>query len=81
MKTIIVGVSGGIAVYKSCEVVSKLKQLGYNVKVIMTKNSQEFVSSLTFETLSNNEVICDMFAPKKNLILNIFHLQKKGICF
>jgi phosphopantothenoylcysteine decarboxylase/phosphopantothenate--cysteine ligase len=60
-KIIAVGVCGGIAAYKACDVVSKLKKAGCAVKVIMTKNSREFVSELTFKTLSQNNVLSDMF--------------------
>ena len=60
-KIIAVGVCGGIAAYKACDVVSKLKKAGCSVKVIMTKNSMEFVSELTFKTLSQNNVLSDMF--------------------
>lgn len=60
-KTIIVGISGGIAVYKVCDVISRLKKLNANVHVIMTKSAEEFVNPLTFQTLSNNRVISDMF--------------------
>lgn len=60
-KNIVVGVTGGIAAYKTVEVVSRLKKLSYNVDVVMTKSAQEFVTPLTFQTLSKNRVICDMF--------------------
>lgn len=58
---IAVGVTGCIAAYKAVEVVSRLKKLGADIKVIMTKSAQEFVTPLTFGTLSKNKVICDMF--------------------
>jgi len=58
---IAVGVTGCIAAYKAVEVVSRLKKLGADVKVVMTKSAQEFVAPLTFGTLSKNKVICDMF--------------------
>ena len=80
-KTIIVGVSGGIAVYKTCTVVSSLKKLGYNVKVVMTKNATEFVAPLTFETLSNNEVITDMFAEKAHYEVEHISLAKEADLF
>lgn len=60
-KTVVLGVTGGIAAYKSCEIVSRLKKLGYAVRVIMTKNAAEFVTPLTFETLSEYRVVTDMF--------------------
>ena len=80
-KTVVVGVSGGIAAYKTCEVVSSLKKLGYNVKVVMTKNATEFVMPLTFETLSNNEVITDMFAEKKRYDVEHISLAKEADLF
>ena len=51
-KNIVLGVSGGIAAYKSCEIVSSLVKLGAGVDVIMTANAEHFVTPLTFETLS-----------------------------
>lgn len=64
-KKIIVGVTGGIAVYKSCELVRRLISLNAEVVVIMTASAQKFVTSLTFESLSRNEVITEMFPPDK----------------
>ncbi len=61
-KEIVLGVTGGIAAYKSAEIVSRLRHLGANVHVIMTKNATEFVSPLTFQTLSANQVVTDTFA-------------------
>jgi phosphopantothenoylcysteine decarboxylase/phosphopantothenate--cysteine ligase len=80
-QTIVVGVSGGIAAYKSCQVVSKLKQLGYTVKVVLTKNATEFVSKLTFETLSSNEVVIDMFAEKNHFDVEHISLAKEADLF
>ena len=61
VKNVVVGITGGIAAYKTIEVVSRLKKLGYEVNVILTKNACEFVTPLTLETISNNPVITDMF--------------------
>ena len=64
-REIVLGVTGGIAAYKSAEVVSRLRHLGANVHVIMTQNATEFVSPLTFQTLSANQVVTDTFqAPE-----------------
>ena len=60
-KTVVLGVSGGIAAYKAVEVVSRLKKLGANVRVVMTKNACEFVAPLTFETISGSPVYVDSF--------------------
>ncbi len=61
-KCVVVGVTGGIAAYKTCEVVSRLKKLHADVRVIMTKNATEFVSPQTFQSLSHNPVSVDTFA-------------------
>ena len=61
-KSVVLGVTGGIAAYKACEVVSRLRKMGADVYVIMTKNATEFVTPLTFETLSNHPVVTDTFA-------------------
>ena len=61
-RNIVLGVTGGIAAYKSAEVVSRLRHLGANVHVIMTKNATEFIAPLTFQTLSANPVVTDTFA-------------------
>jgi phosphopantothenoylcysteine decarboxylase/phosphopantothenate--cysteine ligase len=55
-REIIVGVAGGIAVYKVCDVVSKLVQRGAGVTVLMTAAAQKFVAPLTFEALSGRKV-------------------------
>ena len=62
-KTVVIGVSGGIACYKAVEVVNQLRKDGYNVKVIMTKAAQQFVTPLTFQTMSHNAVVTEMFDP------------------
>ena len=61
MKNILVGVTGGIAAYKSAGIVSLLKKKGYNVKVVMTENATKIIGSLTFETLSRNRIYVDMW--------------------
>ncbi|MBA4389807.1 MAG: bifunctional phosphopantothenoylcysteine decarboxylase/phosphopantothenate--cysteine ligase CoaBC [Syntrophus sp. (in: bacteria)] len=60
-KEIIVGVTGGIAAYKTVELVRGLSRRGANVHVVMTKNAMEFVTPLTFQTVSGNTVIHEMF--------------------
>ena len=61
-RKIVLGVTGGIAAYKSAEIVSRLRHLGATVHVIMTQNATEFVTPLTFQTLSANQVVTDTFA-------------------
>lgn len=73
MKNILVGVTGGIAAYKSANVVSKLKKKGYNVKVIMTENATKIIAPLTLETLSRNRVYVDMW--DKNPHFEVEHIS------
>ena len=61
MKNILVGVTGGIAAYKSARIVSLLKKKGYNVKVVMTENATKIIGPLTLETLSRNRIYVDMW--------------------
>ena len=60
-RQVVLGVTGGIAAYKACELTSRLRKAGAQVYVIMTKNACEFVAPLTFETLSNHPVATDTF--------------------
>jgi phosphopantothenoylcysteine decarboxylase/phosphopantothenate--cysteine ligase len=60
-KTIILGVTGGIAAYKSCEIVRLMVKAGAEVHVILTKAGAEFVTPLTLQTLSKNPVHTEMF--------------------
>ena len=66
-KKIVIGVTGSIAVYKTCSLVRGLKKLGAEVFVVMTKSAREFVSPLTFQTLSNNKVLVDLFDDNNEL--------------
>lgn len=79
--TIIVGVTGGIAAYKACDVVSKLKKLNANMHVIMTESACEFVQPMTFQTLSNNFVINDMFKEPKTWEVEHIELAKRADAF
>lgn len=78
---VLLGVSGGIACYKSCDIVSRLKKLGAGVDVVMTSHATEFVSPLTFETLSARRVVVDMFDTDRQWEVEHISLAKKAdIC-
>ena len=77
-KTIVIGVTGGIAAYKACDVVSKLRKQGAAVHVIMTEAACKFVAPLTFQTLSNHFVVSDMFAEPKTWEIEHISLAKKA---
>lgn len=59
--TVLLGVTGGIAAYKAADLTSKLRQRGLDVQVVMTAAAQQFVTARTFEYLSNNPVITDLW--------------------
>lgn len=80
-KTVVIGVSGGIAAYKACDIVSRLKKLNINVHVIMTKGATEFVTPLTFQSLSQNYVVSDMFEEPKTWDVEHISLAKKADVF
>lgn len=80
-KNIVVGVTGGIAVYKALEVISKLRYLEYETFVIMTENAQKFVCPLSFETLSKNPVVTNMFLDKKSWEVEHISLARKADAF
>lgn len=65
-KNIALGVTGGISVYKMCTVVRLLKKAGANVRVMMTKSATEFVTPLTFSTLSQEEVIVSLWPENRS---------------
>lgn len=58
---VVLGVTGSIAAYKACEIISTLKKSSIDVEVILTKEGSKFVAPLTFQTLSQNKVLTDMF--------------------
>ncbi len=76
--TVIVGVSGGIAAYKSAYLVSALKKKGYEVHVLMTQNALKFVGAVTFETLTGNAVLTDTFERKEEYDVKHVSLAKKA---
>lgn len=80
-KNIVMGMTGGIACYKACEIVSGLKKLGACVDVIMTENACEFVRPLTLETLSKRPVITDTFSRTQPWEVQHVSLAKKADLF
>lgn len=64
-KNILLGISGSIAAYKACEMLRVLQREGADVQVVMTDAAQQFITHLTFETLSKHDVVRDLFPPNK----------------
>ena len=77
-KNIIIGITGGIAAYKTCDIISYLVQNGANVDVIMTDHAKEFITPLTIEVLSKNKVITDMFERPDYIDVKHISLAKKA---
>ena len=80
-KTIVLGVTGGIAAYKSANLASMLVKLNADVHVIMTQNATRFITPMTFETLTSNKCIVDTF--DRNFSFDVKHvsLAKRGDLF
>lgn len=75
-KNILLGVTGGIACYKSLEICSRLSKKGANIKVIMTDAAREFVTPLSFQTMSSNPVYIDMFKELEHVEVEHIALAK-----
>lgn len=77
-KCVVIGVSGGIAVYKALEIISLLRKKDIECRVILTKSATEFVTPLSFQSLSQNMVITDMFDEPKAWEIQHISLAKKA---
>lgn len=77
-KHVVVGVTGGIAAYKACELVSRLVKQGAEVDVVMTQNATRFVAPLTFQTLSRRPVVTDTFQTPDRFEVEHVSLAKKA---
>lgn len=80
-KCVVVGVTGGIAVYKALDVISRLKKNDIDVRVIMTKSATEFVTPLSFQSLSQNLVVTDIFEETKAWDIQHISLAKRADLF
>lgn len=80
-KNIVLGISGGIAAYKACEIISLLKKAGANVDVIMTKNATEFITPLTVSTLAKSRAVVDMFEIPEQYTPEHISLARKADLF
>lgn len=80
-KCVLLGITGGIAAYKICSLVSSLKKQGCEVNVLMTKEAEQFVTPLTLQTLSGQKVITDMFSVDYTPEVHHISLAKKADVF
>lgn len=77
---ILLGVTGSIAAYKACEMLRLLQREGAEVRVMMTASAQEFITPLTFETLSGHEVITDLFPKYRVTKTEHVHVSEWAQC-
>ena len=77
-KQILLGVTGGIAAYKSAEIIRRLQDAGANVKVVMTAGAQEFITPLTLQALSGNPVHTELLDPKAEAAMGHIELSRWG---
>lgn len=78
---VVLGVTGGIAVYKALDIASGLRKKDIDVHVIMTKSATEFVTPLTFQSISQNMVVTDMFSEPKAFEIQHISLAKRADVF
>lgn len=77
-KCVVIGVTGGIAVYKALDVISALRKKDIEVHVIMTESASKFVNPLTFQSISQNMVVTDMFSEPKAWEIQHISLAQKA---
>lgn len=77
-KCVVIGVTGGIAVYKALDIISALRKKDIEVHVIMTESASKFVNPLTFQSISQNLVVTDMFAEPKAWEIQHISLAQKA---
>lgn len=77
-KCVVLGVTGGIAVYKALDIVSSLRKKDVDVRVIMTDSATKFVTPLTFQSMSQNIVTTDMFSEPKAFEIQHISLAKRA---
>jgi phosphopantothenoylcysteine decarboxylase/phosphopantothenate--cysteine ligase len=75
-RRVAVGVGGGIAAYKACDLVRELRRRGAEVRVAMTPSAQQFVTALTFQSLSGHPVLVDSFDPGQEALFGHLHLSR-----
>lgn len=78
--SVILGVTGSIAAYKACDIISILRKSEIDVDVLLTKEAKEFITPLTLQTLSGNKVITDMFEiPEEWDVVHTTLAEKAGL--
>lgn len=81
MKCVVLGVTGSVAAYKACDIISRLKKHDIDVRVILTKAGTEFITPLALESLSHAPVVTDMFSRETPWEIEHIALAKRADCF
>ena len=81
MKHVVMGVTGSIAAYKACDIISALRKSGVDVHVILTHAGAEIITPLTLETISGNRVVKDMFDSDRHFEVEHISLAKLADLF
>ena len=76
-KSVLLGVTGSIAAYKACEIASQLVKAGYSVTVALTESAQKFVGAASFEGITHNRAIVQLFEPDQNAAIDHVELAKE----
>jgi phosphopantothenoylcysteine decarboxylase/phosphopantothenate--cysteine ligase len=71
LKNVLIGITASIAAYKSCDIIRHLRRLGCDTKVVMSPDAKHFITPLTLQTISRNEVVTDIFRVSEKW--NIYH--------
>jgi len=77
-RTVVLGVCGGIAAFRACDLASKLRQAGVEVTVVMTAAAQQFVTPLTFQSLTHRPVITSLFEPAEEWEIEHISVAQKA---
>jgi phosphopantothenoylcysteine decarboxylase/phosphopantothenate--cysteine ligase len=79
-KNVILGVSASVAIYKSCDIIRRLKDEGCEVTVVMTAEAQELIKPVLFQSLSGNKVYCGLFDSPESWEIEHISLADKADC-
>jgi phosphopantothenoylcysteine decarboxylase/phosphopantothenate--cysteine ligase len=77
-KTVLLGISGGIAAYKACDIASSLRRSGADVHAVLTTNAREFVTQLSLQTITRNPAHCEQYGPNADWRPEHIDLAKKA---
>jgi len=78
--TVVIGVTGSIAAYRACDIISALKKSGFDVQAVLSADGSRFITALTLQTLTGNKVMDDMFGSPEEWDPMHVSLADKALC-